>query len=523
MGKLKNNKKVAIAAKPINSTALTQGRISFSQKSRAKTAKIRSKKESDDLDPSIVNNNSDTEMEEVESPLKYDRIVQNIDSSQWNLQSLAYLCTIYRACGQRNNKKEVVFGNELFSAWENEPDFHWPWCKGYSENFVDPPATESWEEAADKLLQICDGDWNLVEHRIRAALDRDIKDKFTGNDRELVVYVRGLILGLAVQDPLVIFPLDEQLEDTTFFNRYWDFTSEVEPRLLLELRPLAKVWAIAVELLGHPWTDPKTTTVVTELSERRSAAKGRKRERDRDPSTARKPAPIDPRSPARGFLPEATPKPVRDSMAPDKEDAVMKDTTGPSVISPTNKPVNGEFAYWSDNDGSESVESAPDFSAPSHSDHPPTEVVVGNSPAPAQRANDPSATVLVDSHLSKTETPNPPRPSAPLSVKQQLTYAAASQKKAAIRTKYLSEEMKAREVTQMNLTGLPRSNAQFLCATINYEWDGDTSEGGSIEKCFTKEMVSVLSMAMDNAEGDLVILPVSELRVRVRIKQNVLY
>ncbi|CAJ1935597.1 unnamed protein product, partial [Cylindrotheca closterium] len=38
--------------------------------------------------------------------------------------------------------------------------------------------------------------------------------------------------------------------------------------------------------------------------------------------------------------------------------------------------------------------------------------------------------------------------------------------------------------------------------------------GGSIEKCFTEEMVSVLSMAMDNAEGDLVILPVSELRVR---------
>ncbi|CAJ1945851.1 unnamed protein product [Cylindrotheca closterium] len=74
--------------------------------------------------------------------------------------------------------------------------------------------------------------------------------------------------------------------------------------------------------------------------------------------------------------------------------------------------------------------------------------------------------------------------------------------------------MKARKVTQMNLTGLPRSNAQFLCATINYEWDGNTSEGGSIEKCFTEEMVLVLSMAMDNAEGDLVILPVSDLRVR---------
>ncbi|CAJ1967289.1 unnamed protein product [Cylindrotheca closterium] len=318
---------------------------------------------------------------------------------------------------------------------------------------------------------------------------------------------------VSTEDPLVIFPLDDKLEDTTFFNRFWDFTLEVEPRLLLEFRPLAKVWAIAVELLGHPWTDPKTTTVVTEFSERRSAAKGRKRERNRDPSTARKPAPIDPRSPARGFFPEATPKPVRDSIAPDKEDAVMVDTTGPSVISPTNKPVNGKFAYWSDNDGSESVESAPAFSAPSHSDHPPTEVVVGNSPAPTQRANDPSATVLVDSHLSKTEPPNPPRPSA-LSMKQQLTYVAASQKKAAIWTKYLSEEMKAREVTQMNLTGLPRSNAQFLCATINYEWDGDTSEGGSIEKCFTEEMVSVLSMAMDSAESNLVILPVSELRVR---------
>ncbi|CAJ1941438.1 unnamed protein product, partial [Cylindrotheca closterium] len=183
MGKSKNNKKVAIAAKPVNSTALSEGRISFSQKSRAETAKIRSKKESDDLDPPIVNNNSDTEMEEVEYPLKYDCIVQNIDLSQWNLQTLAYLCTIYRACGQRNNKKEVVFGNELFSAWENKPNFHWPWCEGYSENFVDPPATESWEEAADKLLQICDGDWNLVEQRIRAALDRDIKDEFTGNDR----------------------------------------------------------------------------------------------------------------------------------------------------------------------------------------------------------------------------------------------------------------------------------------------------------------------------------------------------
>ncbi|CAJ1958405.1 unnamed protein product, partial [Cylindrotheca closterium] len=351
MGKSKNNKKVAIAAKPVNSTALTQGRISLSQKSRAETAKIRSKKESDNLDPPIVNNNSDTEMEEVENPLKYDRIVQNINLSQWNLQTLAYLCTIHH-----------------------------------------PPATESWEEAAEKLLQICDGDWNLVKQRIRAALDRDIRDKFIGNDRELVVYVRGLILGLAVQDPLVIFPLDDPMEETNFFNRYWDFTLEVEPRLLLELRPLAKVWAIAVELLGHPWTDPDTTTVVTELAERRSAAKGRKRERNLDPSTERKSAPIDPRSPARGFFPDATPKPVRDSIAPDKDDLGMMDTTGPSVISPTNKPVNGEFAYWSDNNGSESVESAPDFSAPSNSDQPPTEVVVGKSPAPAQRANDPSAT-----------------------------------------------------------------------------------------------------------------------------------
>ncbi|CAJ1953516.1 unnamed protein product [Cylindrotheca closterium] len=415
MGKSKNNKKVAIAAKPVNSTALTQGCISFSQKSRAETAEIRLKKESDDLDPPIVNNNSDTtKMEEVEYPLKYNRIVQNIDSSQWNLQTLAYLCTIHHARGQCNNKKEVVFGNELFLAWENEPNFHWPWCEGYSENCVDPPETESWEAAADKLLQICDGDWNL---------------------RLSPVY-------------------------------YW------------KLRSLAKVWAIAVELLGHPWTDPETTTVVTELSERRSAAKGRKRERNQDPSTARKPAPIDPRSPVRGFFPEATPKPVRDFIDSDKEDAVMEDTTGPSVISPTNKPVNGKFAYWSDNDGLESIESARDFLAPSHSDHAPTEVVVGNSPAPAQRANDPSAT-----------------------------------KKAAIRTKYLSEEMKACEVTQMNLTGLPRSNAQILCATINYEWDGDTSEGGSIEKCFIEEMVLVLSMAMDNAEGDLVILPVSELHV----------
>ncbi|CAJ1939981.1 unnamed protein product [Cylindrotheca closterium] len=66
----------------------------------------------------------------------------------------------------------------------------------------------------------------------------------------------------------------------------------------------------------------------------------------------------------------------------------------------------------------------------------------------------------------------------------------------------------------MNLTGLPCLNPQFLCAIINYEWGGDTSEGGSIKKCFTEEMVSVLSMAMDNAEGDLVILPVSELCVR---------
>ncbi|CAJ1935780.1 unnamed protein product [Cylindrotheca closterium] len=123
------------------------------------------------------------------------------------------------------------------------------------------------------------------------------------------------------------------------------------------------------------------TTVVTELAERRSAAKGRKRERNLDPSTERKSAPIDPRSPAQGFFPDATPKPVCDSVAPDKDDLVMMDTTGPSVISPTNKPVNGEFAYWSDNDGSESVESAPDFSAPSNSDQPPTEVVVGKSPA----------------------------------------------------------------------------------------------------------------------------------------------
>ncbi|CAJ1944019.1 unnamed protein product [Cylindrotheca closterium] len=271
------------------------------------------------------------------------------------------------------------------------------------------------------------------------------------------------------------------MEETNFFNRYWDFTSEVEPRLLLELSPLAIVWAIAVELLGHPWTEPDTTTVVTELAERRSAAKGQKRECDLDPSTEQKPAPIDPRSPAQGFFPDATPKPVRDSVAPNKDDSVMMDTTGPSVISPTNKPVNGKFAYWSDNDGSESVESAPDFFAPSNLDQPPTEVIVGKSPAPAQRANNPSATVLIDSHWSKTEPPNPPRPSAPLSMKKQLTYVAASKKKAAIRTKYLSEEMKAREVTQVNLTGLPRSNAQFLCATINYEWDGNTSEGGSIE------------------------------------------
>ncbi|CAJ1947635.1 unnamed protein product [Cylindrotheca closterium] len=92
---------------------------------------------------------------------------------------------------------------------------------------------------------------------------------------------------------------------------------------------------------------------------------------------------------------------------------------------------------------------------------------------------------------------------------------ATSLKKAAIRTKHLSEEMKACKLTQMDLTGLPHTNAQFLCATINYEWDGDTSDDGSIEKCFTEEMVTVLSMmAMDNAEDDLVILPVSELRAR---------
>ncbi|CAJ1968793.1 unnamed protein product [Cylindrotheca closterium] len=154
----------------------------------------------------------------------------------------------------------------------------------------------------------------------------------------------------------------------------------------------------------------------------------------------------------------------------------MVDTTGPLVISPTNKPVNGEFGYWSDNDGSESAESAPDFSAPSNSDHPPTEVVVGKSPAPAQRANYPLATMLINSHLLEPAPPKPSRLPAPPSVKKQLTYVAASQKKAAIRTKYLSEEMKARELTQMNLTGLPCTNAQFLCATINYEWDGDTSE-----------------------------------------------
>ncbi|CAJ1939983.1 unnamed protein product [Cylindrotheca closterium] len=253
------------------------------------------------------------------------------------------------------------------------------------------------------------GDRNLVKQRIRAALDRDNKDKFIGNNRELVVYVRGLILGLAVQDPLVVFPLDDPMEETNFFNWYCDFTFEVEPRLRLELHPLAKVWAIAVELLGHQWTDPDTTTIVMEVAERRSAAKGRKRERDLDPSTEQKPAPIDPRSPVRGFFPDATPKPVRDSVAPNKDDSVMMDTTGPSVISPTNKPVNGDFSYWSDNDGSESVESAPDFSAPSNSDQPPTEVVAGKSPAPAQRANDPPATVLIDSHLSKTEPPNTPR------------------------------------------------------------------------------------------------------------------
>ncbi|CAJ1954232.1 unnamed protein product [Cylindrotheca closterium] len=202
------------------------------------------------------------------------------------------------------------------------------------------------------------------------------------------------------------------MEETTFFNRYWDF---------------------ALEFTIGP------TPSGQKLAARRSAAKGRKRNCDLDPSTERKTAPIDPCSPSRGFFPEATPKPVRDSVAPDMEDAIMLDTTGPSVNSPTNKPV-GEFAYWFDNDGSDS-------------------------------------------------------------------------KKAAIWTKYLSEELKAHEVKQMNLTGLPRSNAQFLCATINYEWDGDTSEGGSIEKCFTEEMVSVLSMAMDNAEGDLVILPASKLGV----------
>ncbi|CAJ1957770.1 unnamed protein product [Cylindrotheca closterium] len=210
MGKLKNNKKVAIAAKA--AIAHPSQSLWISQ----------------------------------------TRIVQNIDSSQWNLQTLAYLCTIHRAWGRHNNKKEVAFGNELFLAWEDEPNFHWPWYEGYSENLVDPPATESWEEAAVKLLKICDGGWNLVEQRIQAALDRDIKDEFIGKVRELVVYVQGLILGLAVQDPLVIFLLDDPMDETTFFNWYWDFTLEDETRLLLELRPLAKVWAIAVELLGHP-------------------------------------------------------------------------------------------------------------------------------------------------------------------------------------------------------------------------------------------------------------------------------
>ncbi|CAJ1963061.1 unnamed protein product [Cylindrotheca closterium] len=99
MGKSKNNKKAATAAKVVNSTALTHGRISFSQKSEVETTKIRSKKESDNLDPPTDKNNSDTNMEETDNPLKYNRIVQNIDSSQWNLQTLAYLRTIHRARG----------------------------------------------------------------------------------------------------------------------------------------------------------------------------------------------------------------------------------------------------------------------------------------------------------------------------------------------------------------------------------------------------------------------------------------
>jgi len=315
--------------------------------------------------------------------------------------------------------------------------------------------------------------------------------------------------------------LTEAMDLNTFRNKYWDFTAEDDPLFLLEIRPLAMMWALASTILGHPWVDPATTTVTSEFADRQKSILDRKRHREGDDSAERT-APVDPRSPDRGYFPDAVLKPVQERAQDD--DVEMSDSEQPAVIisppvkgrEPSTTPSQKLQQYFSDDDSASDSEG--DFSSPAgvrrQADKPPLEVVLADpSATPTRPTDDPSFTVL-----NSTDAPilakSPPAPSDPLHVTKQLTYAAATKKKASYRSKYLSEEAKAHELTQMRLDGLPGKHAQFLCVTINYEWDGDTTSGGSIENSFTEDMVAVLSMAMENAEGDLVLLPVSELRVR---------
>ena len=517
MVKSKKSTKGAKPSKASSSTSLNQSRISFAQKTRVETAESRSKMESDDLDPIV--NSDDSVMEEVET-LPVDEVFSTIDPSRWNLQYLSNICTIRNARARRDDDNKILFGNSLFSDWDDDPDFHWPWCEGYLELFSDPPTSSTWEREANELLKASNGDWTKVESNIKGSLDFSLRDDFVGKELEVVDRIRGLALGLAVQDPLVIFPLTEVADPTTFCNRYWDFTAEDDPLLLLEARPLAMVWALASTILGHPWVDPATTTVPSECAERQQSTLDRKRDRDGD-DLANRPAPVDPRSPDRGYFPEAVPKPVQER--PPNDDVDMSDSEHPAavIISPPgklldpNQPTKQLLQYFSDDESASDSEG--DFPPPvghqRQADKPPSEVVLGDpSATPTRLMNDPSVTVLNSTDDPSLKRPSPP-PDPPR-LKKNLTYADAAKKKASYRAKYLSEEIKAKELTQMRLDGLPGTNAQFLCVTINYEWDGDTTSGGSIENSFTEDMVAVLSMAMENAEKDLVILPVSELRVR---------
>lgn len=74
---------------------------------------------------------------------------------------------------------------------------------------------------------------------------------------------------------------------------------------------------------------------------------------------------------------------------------------------------------------------------------------------------------------------------------------------------FLSEAEQAREITQIWMDGIPRSNAEFFWLSVAWNWEGDKVEEGMVKDRGAKAIVSRLRAAMEQAPDNLMVLPVS--------------